>query len=78
MVILFSELFLLFEVSLFWVEVVGGGLLLIVLSVEAISDVLFISLAEGAVEVFSVAWAEDVFAMEVRYFRMSDGYRLIS
>ena len=49
MVILFSELFLLFEVSLFWVEVVGDGLLLIVLSVEALSDVLFISWTEGAV-----------------------------
>ena len=44
MVILFSELFLLFEVSLFWVEVEDGGLLLIVLSVEAISDVLFMFL----------------------------------
>ena len=38
-----------------------SGLLLIVLSVEAISDVLFSSLAVGAVEVFSVAWLEDVF-----------------
>ena len=54
MVILFSELFLLFEVSLVWVRGRGGGLLLIVLSVEAISDVLFISLAEGAVRIFSV------------------------
>ena len=43
MEILPSELFLLFEVSLFWVE------LLIVLSIEASSDVLFISWTEGAV-----------------------------
>ena len=42
--ILFSELFLLFEVSLFWVEAEDGRLLLIVLSMEASSDVLFISL----------------------------------
>ena len=55
MEILFSELFLLFEVSLLWVEVEVSGLLLIVLSVEAIGDVLFISLAEGAVRIFSVA-----------------------
>ena len=55
MEILFSELFLLFEVSLLWVKVEVSGLLLIVLSIEAISDVLFISLAEGAVRIFSVA-----------------------
>ena len=59
--ILFSELFLLFEVSLLWVEVEDGGLLLIVLSVEAISDVLFISLAEGAVRsIFCCLSVEDV------------------
>ena len=52
--ILFSELFLLFDVSLFWVEVEDGGLLLIVLSVEAITDVSFICLTVGAVELFSV------------------------
>ena len=52
MEILFSELFLLFEVSLVWVKVEDEGLLLIVLSVEAIGDVLFIPLAEGAVEYF--------------------------
>ena len=54
MVILFSELFLLFEVSLSCVKVEVGGLLLIVLSVGAISDVLFIFSAEGAVRIFSV------------------------
>ena len=43
MEILPSELFLLFEVSLFWVEIEDEGLLLIVLSIEASSDVLFIS-----------------------------------
>ena len=53
--ILFSELFLPSEVSLLWVEVEDGVLLLIVFSVEAISDVLFSSLAEGAVRIFSVA-----------------------
>ena len=50
--ILFSELFLLFEVSLLWVEVEDGGLLLIVLSVEAIGDVLFISLQKVPLEYF--------------------------
>ena len=45
MEILSSELFLLFGVSLFWVEIEDEGLLLIVLSIEASSDVLFISLA---------------------------------
>ena len=34
--VLFSELFLLFEVSLLWVEVEDGVLLLIVFSVDAI------------------------------------------
>ena len=60
--ILFSELFLLFDVSLFWVEVEDGGLLLIVLSKEALSDVLlFISWTEGAVELFSVPRVEEAF-----------------
>ena len=59
--ILFSEPFLLFEVSLFWAEVEDWGLLLIVLSVEASSDVSFSSLAEGAVEVFSVPRVEEAF-----------------
>ena len=49
MEILPSELFLLFEVSLFWVEIEDEGLLLIVLSIEASSDVLFISWTDGAV-----------------------------
>ena len=62
MEILLSELLLLFEVSLAWVEVVADGLLLIVVSVEEISDVLFSSLAVGDSEAFSVTWLEDVFA----------------
>ena len=61
MVILFSELFLPSEVSLLWVEVEDGGLLLIVLSVETSSDVLFISRTEGAVELFSVPRVEEAF-----------------
>ena len=52
--VLFSELFLPSEVSLLWVEAEVAGLLLIVLSVEAITDVSFICLTVGSVELFSV------------------------
>ena len=47
--------------SLFWVEIEDEGLLLIVLSIEASSDVLFISWTEGAVELFSVPRIEEGF-----------------
>ena len=61
MEILFSEFFLLFEVPLLWVEVEVAGLLLIVLSLEEITDLSLICLTVVAVEVFSVPRTEEAF-----------------
>jgi hypothetical protein len=47
MEILFSELFLIFEVSLVWEDAELAGFSLILLSVEPVSDVLFIFLVVG-------------------------------